>query len=170
MLSASADERSDGSGGEFPDTRCRCHKNARVEYKTERKSRSTAAVDFGGDRAVERKASMQLEASGGVELLDEIKSVRFDLRESEDLSEGEQDALGRTSGLFRDDVLGRTSSVPRRVTTKLKPSARADIGGNENLLPSHTTQEDTATSADKGLLPEMGISRRGRSEPVIDES
>ena len=134
------------------------------------KSRSTAAVDFGGDRAVERKASMQLEASGGVELLDEIKSVRFDLRESEDLSEGEQDALGRTSGLFRDDVLGRTSSVPRRVTTKLKPSARADIGGNENLLPSHTTQEDTATSADKGLLPEMGISRRGRSEPVIDES
>ena len=134
------------------------------------KSRSTAAVDFGGDRAVERKASMQLEASSGVELLDEIKSVRFDLRESEDLSEGEQDALGRTSGLFRDDVLGRTSSVPRRVTTKLKPSARADIGGNENLLPSHTTQEDTATSADKGLLPEMGTSRRGRSEPVIDES
>ena len=105
---------------------------------------------------MERKASMQLEASSGVELLDEIKSVRFDLRESEDLSEGEQDALGRTSGLFRDDVLGRTSSVPRRVTTTLKPSARADIGGNENLLPSHTTQEDTATSADKGLLPEMG--------------
>ena len=136
------------------------------------KSRSTAAVDFGGDRAVERKASMQLEASSGVELLDEIKSVRFDLRESEDLSEGEQDALGRTSGLFRDDMLGRTSSVPRRVTTKLKPSARADIGGNENLLPSHTTQEDTATSADKGLLPEKitGTPRRGQSEPVINES
>ena len=82
MLSASADERSDGSGGEFPDTRCRCHKNARVEYKTERKSRSTAAVDSGGDRAVERKASSQLGASSGVDTrFAENKRAEFDLRD-----------------------------------------------------------------------------------------
>ncbi len=61
-------------------------------------------------------------------------------------------------------------SIPSRIVTQQIPSARA-ITRSENLaLPSHTTQEDTATSADKGLLPEMETSRRGRSKPVVKKN
>ena len=46
------------------------------------KSRSTAAVDSGGDRAVERMASSQLGASSGVDTrFAEYKRAEFDLRD-----------------------------------------------------------------------------------------
>ncbi len=46
------------------------------------KSRSTAAVDSGGYRAVERKASSQLGASSGVDTrFAENKRAKFDLRD-----------------------------------------------------------------------------------------
>ena len=46
------------------------------------KSRSTAAVESGGDRAVERKASSSLGASSGVDTrFAEYKRAEFDLRD-----------------------------------------------------------------------------------------
>ena len=50
-------------------------------------SRSTAAVDSGGDRAVELKASSQLGASNGVQRLAGGKRAGFDLREDLRVSE-----------------------------------------------------------------------------------
>ena len=51
------------------------------------KPRSTAAVDSGGDRAVERMASSQLGASSGVQWLAGGKRAGFDLREEIRVSE-----------------------------------------------------------------------------------
>ena len=62
------------------------------------KSRSTAAVDSGGDRAVERKASSSLGASSGVDTrFAEYKRAEFDLRDLREHSHQGMQKRGMTA-------------------------------------------------------------------------
>ena len=138
----------------------------------------------GDERSAEHQARGGVLAvathDGDVERLAEDERVKFNLREdvgrdyrpSEEREEGESEDRSWP----RDDCRSQENhNIPNRVVMRQEvPSARADTNRRENLLPTHTkeTQEDTANiSRQRASSREItGTLRRGRSEPVIDES
>ncbi len=75
-------------------------------------------------------------SDGVVERIVKNKREKFDLRESGDLSEGEEEPVERYRSLPRDVGVLHSSNILNRVVTRQPvPSVKTDTATSENLLP-----------------------------------